>query len=68
MIIKFSKSNTPETFSALNLYPNQYVTDKEKSQPDWIKDTMDYFYNVALKQYSYNKKTIYKNYEFSNDH
>lgn len=63
MIIKFSKSNTPETFSALNLYPNQYVTDKEKSRPDWMKDTMDYFYNVALKQYSYNKKTFYKNYE-----
>lgn len=63
MIIKYSKSNNPETFSALNLYPDQYVSEARKKNPDWIKDTMDYFYNVAIKQYSQNKKTFYKNYE-----
>lgn len=63
MIIKYSKSNTPETFSALNLYPDQYVSQSRKENPDWVKDTMDYFYNVAIKQYSENKKTFFKNYE-----
>lgn len=63
MIIKHSKSNNPETFAALNMYPNQYKTEKDKENPSWMKDTMDYFYNVALKQYSYNKKTFYRNYE-----
>lgn len=44
------------------LYPDQYVTEKEKAGPDWIKINVDYFTNVAQQQYFYNSREVVKNY------
>lgn len=45
-----------------NLYPDQYVPEKEKYQDKWIKINMDYFSNVAYSQYMSNQKEVVKNY------
>lgn len=45
-----------------NLYPDQYVSEKEKFGEKWIKTNMDYFANVAYAQYMSNQKEVVKNY------
>lgn len=45
-----------------NLYPDQYVPEKDKFKPKFIKTTMDYFANVAYQQYLGNQKEVVKNY------
>lgn len=45
-----------------NLYPDQYVPEKEKYQDKWIKTNLDYFSNVAYSQYMSNQKEVVKNY------
>ena len=45
-----------------NLYPDQYVPEKEKYQDKWIKTNLDYFSNVAYAQYMSNQKEVVKNY------
>jgi hypothetical protein len=45
-----------------NLYPDQYVPEKEKYQEKWIKTNLDYFSNVAYSQYMSNQKEVVKNY------
>lgn len=62
-IIKFTKSYTSPDFALLNRYPDQFVDDKRKQDTDWWKINMDYWYNVAIQQYNYNKQRIVPNYE-----
>jgi hypothetical protein len=62
-IIKFLKNGVPPDYAMLNLYPDQYVSDKVKEGKDWMKINMDYFYSIALRQYSGNKTRITRNYE-----
>lgn len=50
-------------FAYLNIYPDQFKTDKEKQDPSWIKNTMDYFANVAYAQYRKHRRTFVKNYD-----
>jgi hypothetical protein len=45
-----------------NLYPDQYVPEKEKFKDKWIKINNDYFANVAYAQYMSNQKEVVKNY------
>lgn len=45
-----------------NLYPDQYVPEKEKYKDKWIKINNDYFANVAYAQYMANQKEVVKNY------
>lgn len=45
-----------------NLYPDQYVPEKEKFGEKWIKTNNDYFANVAYAQYMANQKEVVKNY------
>jgi hypothetical protein len=45
-----------------NLYPDQYVPEKEKYTDKWIKINNDYFANVAYSQYMSNYKEVTKNY------
>jgi len=66
MIITHVKETTNLPYAYLNMFPNQFKTDKEKESPDWIKHTMDYFANVAYSQYIKNKKTFAKNYDLMN--
>jgi len=53
-------------YAYLNIFPNQFKTDKEKESKAWVKQTMDYFANVAYSQYIKNKKTFVKNYDLMN--
>lgn len=45
-----------------NLYPDQYVPEKDKYKEKWIKTNNDYFANVAYAQYMANQKEVVKNY------
>lgn len=45
-----------------NLYPDQYVPEKDKYKDKWIKTNNDYFANVAYSQYMANYKEVSKNY------
>lgn len=59
-------NNSGLTFGAayLNNYPDPFVSEKEKlTSKDYIKNTGDYFANMAFAQYNHNKKTIVPNYE-----
>lgn len=60
-IIPTIKGNTGDLY--LNLFPDQYVSEKEKQSDLWIKTNMDYFANVAYTQYTVNSKTFTKNYD-----
>jgi len=66
MIITHVKDLPQLPYAYLNVFPNQFRTDKEKQKPSWIKETMDYFANVAYSQYIKNKKTFVKNYDLMN--
>lgn len=45
-----------------NIYPDQFVPEKEKQTDEWIKSNMDYFANVAYSQFIKGKDTFVKNY------
>lgn len=45
-----------------NLYPDQFVPEKEKQSNDWIKSNMDYFANVAYSQFIKGRDTFVNNY------
>lgn len=45
-----------------NLYPDQFVPEKEKYKDKWVKINLDYFSNVAYSQYMANQKEVVKNY------
>lgn len=62
-IILFTKNPTSPDFALLNKYPDQFVSEKMKQSTDWWKINMDYWYNISVQQYSFNKKFIVPNYE-----
>jgi len=45
-----------------NLYPDQFVPEKQKESNDWIKSNMDYFANVAYSQFIKGRDTFVNNY------
>ena len=49
-------------YSKYNIFPDQFESEKKKSQDDWIKTSMDYFFNVAQAQYLKAKDTYLRNY------
>lgn len=53
---------TPQE-SLMNLYPDQFNSSKEKEKPDWVKVNLDYFYTVAINQFTKNNKTFVPNYD-----
>ena len=61
-IIKYT-GNDDFGYEYLNIYPDQFVTEKQKQSNDWMKTTMDYFSNRAYNQYIKNKRTFVKNYD-----
>lgn len=61
-IIKYSK-NTDFQASYLNVYPDQFLTTKQKQDEGYIKNTIDYFGNKAYIQYIKNKESFVKNYK-----
>lgn len=61
-IIKYSKDTTGRA-NFLNIFPDQFLSETQKKDPDWIKDTMDYFSTRAYAAYARNKSSFSKNYE-----
>ena len=45
-IIRYTKDATIR-YAYLNIFPDQFKTEKEKMDESWIKNTMDYFSNKA---------------------
>jgi hypothetical protein len=61
-IIRYTEDATIR-YAYLNIFPDQFKTDKEKQQEGWIKNTMDYFANKAYAEYVKNRETFVKNYD-----
>ena len=53
MIIRYTKDSTIR-YAYLNIFPDQFKTEKEKEDEGWIKNTMDYFANKAYAEYTKN--------------
>jgi hypothetical protein len=62
MIIRYTKDSTIR-YAYLNIFPDQFKTDKEKQDESWIKNTMDYFANKAYAEYIKNRESFVKNYD-----
>lgn len=61
-IIRYTKDATIR-YAYLNIFPDQFKTEKEKQDESWIKNTMDYFSNKAYAEYIKNRDTFVKNYD-----
>lgn len=61
IIITSKEANTK--FSYLNIFPDQFKTEKEKQEDGWVKETMDYFATKAYGEYVKNKSGFVKNYD-----
>jgi hypothetical protein len=61
-IIRYTKDATVK-YAYLNIYPDQFKTDKQKQDDGWIKNTMDYFSNRAYAEFIKNKNGFCKNYD-----
>lgn len=61
-IIRYTKDSTIR-YAYLNVFPDQFKTEKEKQDGGWIKNTMDYFANKAYAEYIKNRDTFVKNYD-----
>ena len=60
--IRYTKDATIR-YAYLNIFPDQFKTEKEKQDESWIKNTMDYFANKAYAEYMKNRDTFVKNYD-----
>ena len=47
----------------MNIFPDQFKTEKQKKDDSWIKNTMDYFANQSYAMYVRNRDTFAKNYD-----
>lgn len=47
----------------LNIFPDQFKTEAQKEDDDWIKETMDYFSVKAYAEYTKNRESFVKNYD-----
>ena len=61
-IIRYTKDATIR-YAYLNIFPDQFKTEKEKKDESWVKNTMDYFANKAYAEYVKNRDTFVKNYD-----
>ncbi len=61
-IIRYTKDATIR-YAYLNIFPDQFKTEKEKQDESWVKNTMDYFANKSYAEYMKNRDTFVKNYD-----
>lgn len=61
-IIRYTKDATIR-YAYLNIFPDQFKTEKEKQDEGWVKNTMDYFANKAYAEYVKNRDGFVKNYD-----
>lgn len=65
MIITRSDGNVNLGYSYLNNYPDPFKSEEEKlTNESYIKNTLDYFANLAYTEYKSNKETFVKNYDY----
>lgn len=63
MIITNIGSIPDLNYAYLSRMPDQFKTEKQKQDPTYIKNTMDFFANIAFAQYRRNLKTFVPNYD-----
>lgn len=63
MIIERFDRNPGVQYAYMNIFPDQFKTENEKEQKEWIKNTMDYFSTVAYSQYRKHRDSFIKNYD-----
>ena len=61
-IIRYTKDATIR-YAYLNIFPDQFKTEKEKENPSYIKNTLDYFANRAYAEYMKNRESFVRNYD-----
>ena len=61
-IIRYTKEDNIK-YAYLNIFPDQFKTEKQKKDDSWVKNTMDYFANKAYSEYVKNRDTFVKNYD-----
>ena len=61
-IIRYTNDSDVK-YAYLNIFPDQFKTEKQKKSDDWIKNSMDYFANQAYAMYVRNRDTFAKNYD-----
>ena len=61
-IIRYTKEDNIR-YAYLNIFPDQFKTEKQKRDDSWVKNTMDYFSNRAYAEYIKNRDTFVKNYD-----
>lgn len=61
-VIRYTKDATIR-YAYLNIFPDQFKTEKEKQDDSWQKNTMDYFANKAYAEYVKSRDTFVKNYD-----
>lgn len=61
-IITYTKESNIK-YAYLNIFPDQFKTEKEKQSDAYVKNTMDYFANKAYSEYVKNRDTFAKNYD-----
>tara|TARA_R110001632_G_scaffold51365_7_gene127979 strand:- start:8153 stop:10735 length:2583 start_codon:yes stop_codon:yes gene_type:complete len=61
-IIRHTKDENIK-YAYLNIFPDQFKTEKEKGKDEWVKPTMDYFSYRAYSDYITNRDTFVKNYD-----
>lgn len=62
-IIEFTKGNKIPYDTLLYKGPDQLVSEKTKQSDTWIKENMDYYWTIAVSQYTKNKEVLKRNYE-----
>jgi hypothetical protein len=61
-IIRYTKDASIR-YAYLNIFPDQFKTEKQKRDDSWVKNTMDYFANQSYAMYVRNRDTFVKNYD-----
>lgn len=61
-IIIYTKDSNIK-YAYLNIFPDQFKTEKQKESHSYIKNTMDYFANRAYSEYVKNRESFVKNYD-----
>lgn len=63
MIITNIGSTPDLNYAYLSRMPDQFKTEEDKQDPEYIKNTMDFFANIAFAQYRRHTKDFVKNYD-----
>lgn len=61
-IIRYTKDSSIK-YAYLNIFPDQFKTEKQKQKDAYVKNTMDYFANRAYAEYIKNRESFVKNYD-----